>query len=294
MKRCSVPVSFLCISFLTIFWSLHSPSLSANDCCRSDTDETWVARAEVAGAWGQFIGQDKNYGEVGLFLGPAPQDNWFFFSDLRGYWLQNHRLAANAGLGMRWLDCCSERVWGGNVYYDYFEGRHKGFNRMGVGLESLGTCLDFRINGYLPLNESAHSSKNNLLYPGGYIATFQRREFAYKGVDAEIGGQIWDGCDFDIYAAAGPYYYGGKDVSEVYGGQIRLELRFFEYLTLEGRFSDDNRYHLQGQGKLVLSIPLDSFFCCFDLDPCRELFTRPVRRNGLPFFDKCCNWTKNW
>lgn len=258
-------------------------------------NNTWVMRVEAAGAVGQFIGQDKKYAEIGLFTGPAPFNDWFLFADLRGYWLQKNRPAASAGVGVRWLDSNSQRIWGGNVYYDYMEAKHGGFNQIGIGLESLGTCLDFRINGYLPLDHSKRSSFTNTFYPGGFVYRSQENEFSYKGIDAEVGYHIWENCNFGVYGAVGPYYYHDKGLPNIYGGQLRLEFSFLDYIRLEGRFSDDNHYHAQVQGKLVVSIPLDELLSCFcEKDRCRAFYSQPVRRNGLAFFKRCCNASWNW
>lgn len=266
-------------------------------CCENTS---WVMRFEAAGALGQFIGQNRKYAEIGLFTGPAPCNDFFFFTDLRGYWLANdhHRknhAAASAGLGARMLDRNSQRIWGANVYYDYMEARYGGFNQIGIGLESLGTSFDFRINGYLPLKTSQKSSLDKTFYPGGFGYLAQEKEFSYKGIDAEVGYHIWENCNFGIYGAIGPYYYHNSGLPKVYGGQFRLELSFLDYLTLEGAFSDDNHYHAQIQGKLTVSIPLDELLSCFcGKDRCRAFFTQPVKRNGLAFFKRCCNAKWNW
>lgn len=269
--------------------------------CCDGSNETcpWVARLEVAGAVGQFIGQKHNYVELGLFGGPAPMNDWFFFADVRGYWLERHHNAASAGGGVRMLDRStgSSRIWGANIYYDYMEGKHKGFNQIGVGLESLGACLDFRVNAYFPIESQAKSSSSHKhIYPGNFFWESREKEFSYKGVDGEVGYRFWQYCDFTLYGAAGPYYYHSKGPHHnIYGGQFRVEGRYLDYILLEGRFSDDNRYHAQFQGKLTLSLPLDRLIGCLcGYDRCRAFFTQPVKRNGLAFFDHCCDAKWNW
>lgn len=285
-------ISLLCLFAALAIFPKGSASAAG---CFNDCDDPWIIRLEGAAAAGQFIGQDRDYVQLGAFIAPEPCGDWFFFSDLQGYWLEGNRFAANAGLGVRWFDRCNGRLIGANVYYDYFEGRHGGFNRIGIGLESLGECLDFRINGYLPVNDSVSSSGKTYTYPGGYSAILKEREFAYKGVDGEVGYQIYRGCDVDLYGAIGPYYYHADDLPKVYGGQLRLELRFLEFFTLEGLFSDDNHYHAKAQGKIGISIPLESITsCCFTRDRCKEFYARDTKRNGLPFFSNCCDWKWNW
>ena len=268
----------------------------SNECC-GNNESPWVARIEAAGAVGQFIGQKHNYLELGLFGGPAPSDDLFFFVDARGYWLEKNRHAASVGGGIRMLSrsCGTSRIWGANLYYDYNEGKHKGFNQIGIGLESLGACLDFRVNAYIPIETKACSSSRTYSYPDGWEWQIREREFSYKGVDGEIGYRLWQYCNFTVYGAAGPYYYHSKGPHQnVYGGQIRLEARYLDYVTLEARFSDDNRYHAEVQGKLIISIPIDQLMGCFSYDRCRAFFTQPVKRNGLAFFDHCCNAKWNW
>ncbi|CRX37564.1 inverse autotransporter beta domain-containing protein [Estrella lausannensis] len=281
--------------FTALFFMVTSHTEAYEACCESPCDEPWIIKLEGAATGGQFIGQDRDYVELGAFVAPRPCGDLFYFGDARAFWLEGKRFAASAGLGVRWLERGNGYLFGGNVYYDYCEGDQGGFNRIGVGLEMLTTCFDIRVNGYIPLTESNQSSGKTYNYLDGYRATLREKEYAYKGVDAEIGAEVWDGCWFDLYAAIGPYYYGGNKLPDVAGGFARLEAHFLDYFTVEGRVSDDNRYHWNAQGRISVSVPLDTLFsCCTSTDRCLEFFAQPVKRNPLPFFYKCCDWKWNW
>ena len=79
---------------------------------------------------------------------------------------------------------------------DYDQGHARTYQQAGVSFESLGTWMDFRVNGYIPFGtESNLISSANVGMPffgGSNMLINQRRvnESAYHGVDAEIGGPL--------------------------------------------------------------------------------------------------------
>ncbi|HUG89580.1 MAG TPA: inverse autotransporter beta domain-containing protein [Planctomycetaceae bacterium] len=58
----------------------------------------------------------------------------------------------NVGLGVRTTAGPAQRIWGGNLYFDYRDLGSPDFQQIGVGVESLGPW-DFRANGYLPVGD---------------------------------------------------------------------------------------------------------------------------------------------
>lgn len=257
----------------------------------------WAVRLEGGYAVGRFIGLHENYAELGTFLAPAPIAEWQPFVDLRGYRLDNGDWAASGGLGVRWRDACFCRIWGANLFYDYRESCIGNFNRIGFGLESLGECWDCRLNVYIPVNGDTKRSCLCVFddFIGPFLVTVRKKEFIFKGIDAEIGGHLWRWCNFSLYGAAGPYYYYHTHCDQIFGAQARLELYWLQYLSLEVRGSYDEEDKTNVQGKVMLRIPLDIFFCSGTAcDPCRELLIQPVRRFGVIFTKHCCDWTWNW
>ena len=134
------------------------------------------------------IGYSQGYTTLEGFFAPDPQQ-WLLmpFLDLRGHVFNNGKMAANAGLGFRGISGC--RTYGLNAYYDYRNTKRLHYNQVGVGLETLGTLWDFRINGYLPVGRKMTSPYNVQFgsFSGHYLLLSQKRQFAMKGADAEIG-----------------------------------------------------------------------------------------------------------
>jgi hypothetical protein len=267
------------------------------DCCG-------IFRIDAGYAFGQYIGQWDDYGTLGLLLAPAPlSGNWFPLLDLRGYRLEHEQWAASVGLGARFLTC--DRIWGINAYYDYRQTRLSHFNRVGVGLESLGNYWDWRINGYFPAGHITNRTTKHHYndYIGDFHSSCQMQELGYSGFDAEVGVPIGCNCrdscswarDIWLYAAAGPYYYTHHHWRHFWGGAGRIELNYDQWLSFQVRASYDHHYKGRVQGLVQLTLPLDDLLCgrCCE-SVCRPACKEPIQRNGLQFYDKCCDWDWNW
>lgn len=294
-------IMFKVLTVILAFGTLHAQwdndfCCEQQPCCESD-QLLGDVRFEIGYAFGKFIGIEQDYLELGLFAPYKFDCDGAVFADVRGYRLNNSHWASSVGLGLRKeFDC---HVWGANVYYDYREGEYrKNFNRVGVGLEALGSCFDVRVNGYIPVGTQTSFSKVHVQdnYIGDYFATCQKREFCVgAGFDAELGAPLLCCCGFRVYGAAGPYYFRKDHEQSYWGGQARLELDWKQYLTLEVRTSYDHQNHSHTQGRVLVSVPFDilSSWCC-DCCDCFDILTQPVRRNGIIFVDHCCNYTWNW
>jgi|GEM_PF-2213619 len=254
-------------------------------------------RLNIGATLGQTVGVDAGYGNVGFFL--APSQCCFAgqpFVDLNAYWLDDHnRRAASGGLGYRWLDS-NYRMWGANVYYDYREAYHGGFNQWGLGLESLGPCWDVRLNGYLPLSGTRKASHAHIYEAIDGLYSVRQHEFSYGGVDLEIGKSLWDCDSFSFYGALGPYFYHKNHYDNFFGGQIRGVLSWREWLTFEVRGTYDERYNARLQGMINLFVPLDCFMCwnrCKSKSDCIDwMLTQSTVRRPLIATDKGCCWTR--
>ena len=242
------------------------------DCCDNQAEERDIWSLDnyffVGYTGGRGLSYKRGYGTAGVFLTPPvfADSNWVPFFDLRGYVLGDGKWAANAGGGLRYIVPCWDVVVGVNAYYDYREFHRRDFNQIGVGLEILSRWIDFRVNGYFPLNNEKHR-KGTLFDLGDdlYAVRF-RWEQPYRGVDAELGLWIWDKtpCNWlGIYVAAGPYYY-TRDRREhtvrdhhrsFTGGHARILAKINDYLDVSVRGTYDNFFHGTVQGQITLTIP---------------------------------------
>ena len=203
---------------------------------------------------GNGIGYNRGYTTIEGFFAPYQKGAWLPFLDLRGHVLNNGQLAANTGLGLRYLS--TSRAWGINSYYDYRCTDHYHYNQVALGLESLGAMWDFRINGYLPVGGKASSFWGASFdrFQGNQMLISRKREFVLKGANAEIGAHIDHFEKFPLYFTAGPYYLEGKG-KNAYGGQVRASVDLAENFRIEGNTSYDNVFKWIGQGQVSLIIP---------------------------------------
>ncbi len=74
-----------------------------------------------------------------------------------------------------------------------------------------------------------------------------------KGADAEFGFHFGKSKSFDLYAAAGPYYFIGEKDPAAWGGKARIAGIFKDILTLEISDSYDRTFHNKFQGQISLS-----------------------------------------
>ena len=131
------------------------------------------------------------------------------------------------------------------------------YNQLGLGLETLGELLDFRINGYLPLENNVSQPWNTTFntFLGNSMLISQKYQFALKGADAELGFHFGKWSAFDFYAALGPYYYTGYLDPNVWGGKARIAAKYKDILTFEISDSYDGTFHNKFQGQISLNLP---------------------------------------
>ncbi|MBS0585798.1 MAG: inverse autotransporter beta domain-containing protein [Verrucomicrobia bacterium] len=201
------------------------------------------------------IGYSKGYSTLDLFFTSLTfNQDIAGFLDLRGHIFDNSYLAANAGVGLRYV---GSWILGANIYYDYRETKHHNYNQIAAGLECLGEVVDFRLNGYFPFGskESGYYGSAFDYFQGHYLYIKQSREFALLGANAEVGFSFNALEEAPIYLAGGAYFLNGNGHT-AWGGKARASLSFMEYVKLEGSASYDTIFKWIGQGELTVSIPL--------------------------------------
>lgn len=268
-------------------------SLHGYECESECLEPCKVVRAEVGYAFGDFIGVNRDYLELALFTTPYRTENEAGFVDGRTYLFEDGRWGASIGAGYRRKVCDSCQVFGANIYYDCLDENYKTFHELGVGLEWLSPCWDFRINGYYHVGSNrSYSAPRFYQFDGGYNGVCKMMESSYDRIDGEVGRRFcYSPCGTWVYLGAGPYY-AHSAVDDFAGGFFRAEVSWRDILSLEGRVSYDKVYKARAQGRILISIPLERLFCCSPC--CRDILIEPVRRNGVMFTDGCCDWTWNW
>ncbi len=213
-----------------------------------------VHRATIRHIESGGIGYDDGYTTLETFLAADP--NWWSvmpFLDARAHVFNDGRWATNVGVGLRRLT--GKRAYGVNAYYDYRNGSKLSYNQIGLGFETLGKLVDFRVNGYLPVGRKITSAYGTRFggFSGHHMLLSQKHQFAFKGVDAEVGFHFGKSKSFDFYTAIGPYYYRGEMGPNVWGGKARIAGVYKEMVSLELSDSYDGTFRNKFQGQLGLN-----------------------------------------
>jgi hypothetical protein len=98
-----------------------------------------------------------------------------------------------------------------------------------------------------------------------------KQQQAMLGFDAEVGAHIPQNTTYDVYIAAGPYYFHSSNAT-AWGGRARILGRYKEYVSLEVAYSYDHLFRSVVQGSIAFTLP----------------FGRKLQRCG-----KCCPQTDN-
>lgn len=237
-------------------------SLALSLSCRAFSHQTELEcsetkkhhRVSVRHIEGGGIGYHQGYTTLETFLASDPSD-WpvMPFLDIRGHLFDSGKWAANAGVGLRGL--LGNRAYGINTYYDYRNTKRLNYHQIGLGLETLGTLWDVRINGYLPVGKKITHPYDTKFstFSGHWAILSQKYQYAMKGADAELGFHFGKSRLFDFYTAAGPYYFIGEKGCATWGGKARVAGIFKDLLTLEISDSYDRTFHNKFQGQITLN-----------------------------------------
>lgn len=296
------------------FCSLSATEISSScdtllECCSSECLDLKSELIGVSHTEGKGLGYRQGYSSLDLFLSqPFCQKRCVPFLDLRGHIFNNGKYAANAGLGFRWLNKCSNQAWGINGFYDYLETRRRPYRQVSLGLEALSETWGVSVNGYLPIGR-----KETPLYEFSYLNISPtrflvkgREQLAMKGIDAEVGYRFCNVYCFNFSTAAGPYYYWGRSAEtknafraahkHAIGGRVNASASYRNYITLEGLGTYDSRFKWGGQVTLAVTIPFDFTFntgeggaaCCL-----QERLYQPVRRNEIIVVSRIRRYSTN-
>lgn len=247
---------------------------------------------------GKGLGYSQGYTTLGL-VSALGSESFVPFVDLKGHVFNKGHFASNAGAGIRWLDSCSDQIWGVNFFYDtFFLKRLKG-HQVSLGLEMLTDDWDFSINGYLPVGRK----KTNIYtlsydFTNGFLAK-AKEQLALGGIDLEAGRHFCFTETLDLYGSAGPYFYWGRTKKTVnafraedkkaYGGRLRVKAVYLGFFELEGQASYDSLFKWTGQATVSIDLfDLWNYFSQGDSSPfcgIQNKLSQPVRRNVMMVID---------
>ncbi len=151
-----------------------------------------------------------------------------FFVDANGSIMEGDVQKGSIGVGYR-FQTTHGFILGVNGYYDYLTSSlGNGFHQLSVGTELLGPIIEARANLYLPFGgDVAVQGAGRGVIDNGTLRFREGREQARPGADAEIGfkiPQISDDGNAELKFFGGSYWYGGKNISDMFGGKLRAEL----------------------------------------------------------------------
>jgi hypothetical protein len=292
---------FFALFLLFFFVEIFAFQLHASD---TDLSGNNFGKLTFKQTQGSGFGYQKSYTTLEVFITPRDlQSELVPFIDLRGHRFSNERWAANFGFGLRSFLPSVDAVVGANIYYDYRDTMHKSFQQAGVGLEFLQRNFDVRMNVYLPTNQRSpyfdHTSNslcdptflnfsgNSAIIAGRTTHRSKKYHVTLRGIDAEIGKNFNLGGCFNLYLAAGPYYYSSQKAHNIWGGAFRCAARFTEFLSLEVKATTDKLYHTNVHAQIALTIPLGTqrnesgWSFCWDPQALPIRLTQLVYRNEM-------------
>ena len=253
----SSPIFFGSLAaFSLILTSGYTDSCAPCDPCKqcdSEVQAGWVAarHREPNG-----IGYAPGYSTLEAFYAPCVNDFNYPFLNFRAHVFNNGKPAFNTGIGLRHLFECSNNVIGGNIYWDFREGKHTNFHQIGAGLEWFSPKWDLHLNGYFPVNRHKKRYKQGFDgFAGNRAFFFRKYELAMMGADAQLGYLFYTSDLFDLRGAIGGYTFHGNFGEHASGGLLKLTTRFTDYITAEGQVSYDNHFKWIGQGEFGLRFP---------------------------------------
>lgn len=253
-------LSKICALFLmTSFFLIPAYSYSNNRVSSGREENCGLSphpcRLEIRHIEANGVGYNQGYTTLeGFFTLPQFLDKSLVpFLDLRGHIFNDGKPALNTGLGLRYAE---SRAWGINAYYDYRKTHKTHYNQVSVGLETLGKMWDFRINGYLPVGDKTSHFYDTKFhrFKGNHLVISQKQEFAMKGLNAEAGVHVLEKNNYDLYLAAGPFYFQQGNKNAI-GGEMRISSHVTDYVRLQVNSSYDTLFHGIIQGEVSVIYP---------------------------------------
>ena len=233
---------------------MNRPALTNGNECLSPFH---VMHMDVRHTESKGVGYKEGYTTLEGF-GIYDHNPYFMpFLDLRGHVFNDGQFAANIGIGERTVIPSNNHIFGLYLYYDFRQEDHGlTVNQLSPGVEVVGKRMEYRINAYFPVGNDRSDSYRHKFerFQGNQIIMKQRKKFAMKGVDGEVGAHITQSTRHDFYFGIGPYYFTANP-NNAWGGKTRLYWRYKDYVSLEASYSYDHIFKNVVQGTVAFSYP---------------------------------------
>ncbi|MEQ9483008.1 right-handed parallel beta-helix repeat-containing protein [Coleofasciculus sp. F4-SAH-05] len=231
--------------------SISSPPVLAQTEAASETADNLRIKPRLGightSSGGGFDGFTRLEGFVPLLQ--TPGKNLTFLEGRLFLDNDDANLGGNLLLGYRTYSANSDRIWGGYMSYDNRHTGHNTFNQLGLGIESLGTVWDFRVNGYLPIGDTRQgvgdAGVRDIFFRRNFLILEQgqNKEAAMGGWDAEVGAKLARiATDGDLRGYGGLYWYDAEGTSEIWGWRVRLEARPSDNFNLGLSLQNDDLF----------------------------------------------------
>lgn len=203
------------------------------------------------------VGYTGGYTTAEGLFGVKINDRHLPFVDLRWHVLNQGKQAANFGLVYRYRICEDLMTIGGNAYFDLRGSPGQTFTQASEGIEILNRFIDFRLNGYFPLNTAKELRKISFSgFQGHHIMIHRNYRSALTGGDGELGAYLENLQSFRFYGALGAYYFKRQQCNTNLGVRERVKMSWQDTLGLELSATHDNLYNTSVQGTLSFKYPL--------------------------------------
>lgn len=196
-------------------------------------------------------------------------DGAVIYADLRMMGDDQNNREFNFGFGYRDMvqaALVGHGIAGATLWFDRrFTDRGSEFNQVTVGGEWLAEDWDFRINGYIPLNDDETFIQSN---PNGAGAGFAGTQLvvntdqvvveeALPGLDLEFGWRVpfLDHYTDSTRIFGAVYHFEGDEAEDVTGWRARIASDITPNITLGGRLQDDDARGTQGFLDLTIRFP---------------------------------------
>ena len=181
-----------------------------------------------------------------------PDDAGMLFGDFRLFRTNRGHLGGSAGLGYRFYNYDTDRIFGAGAYYDRDDSTTKIFQQVVFSMETMGRYWDANGNFYLPFGKRQQEldlqfNEGSQRFSGYNVLYDQTRTLgtAMRGFDAEFGVPIWGQLaqKFEARAYAGTYHFAATGSENVWGWRGRLQANPLPNVLTELSLTNDDTFN---------------------------------------------------